>query len=95
MYGREIIVQRTVIRWTYRSLPRPSASVPLRQAKASPVGRQAHEDGILPDKVRAVREIQGSVPHERRNAVPGITKRDPAPHRGQVTPWWKLGLDSD
>ena len=94
MYERCIIVQRTVIRWTDRRVPgSPASRGPIRQAEASQVGRPAYEDGILPDKVRAIREIQGGLPHERRNAVPGPSKRNPAPHRRQVTPWWMLGDD--
>ena len=94
MNDREITltVQRTTTRWTYRSVPRPEAPSPLRKEPTSPVGRPPYADGILQDKVRAIREIQGRMPHERRNAVSGPSKRNPAPHRRPLE-WWRLGDD--
>ena len=94
MYERCIIVQRTVIRWTDRRVPgSPASGGPIWQAETGQVGRPAYEDGILPDKVRAVREIQGGLPHERRHALRSPAARNPATDRRQVTPWWKLGDD--
>ena len=93
MYERCIIVQRTVIRWTDRRVPgSPASGGPLRQAEASPLGRPAHEDGILPDKVRAIREIQGGLPHERRYALRSPSARNPSPDRRPLE-WWRLGDD--
>ena len=95
MNDREITltVQRTTTRWTYRSVPGPEAPGPRRKVPSSPVGPSAHENGLVPDKVRAIREIQSRLPHERRNAVPGPSKGNPAPYRRQVKPWWELGDD--
>lgn len=95
MNDREITVtvQRTTTRWTYRSISRPEAAGPFQEDPTSPVGPSAHEDGILPDKVRAIREIQSRLPHERRNAVSGPSKGNPTPYRRQVKPWWELGDD--
>lgn len=87
-----VTVQRTTTRWTYRSVPGPEAPGPLREGPASPVGPSAHEDGIVPDKVRAIREIQSRLPHERRNAVSGPSKGNPAPDRRPLE-WWRLGDD--
>ena len=89
--GRTRILQRTVTRRTRRRLSWQEA--PIQEGTASPVGRPPYADGILPDKVRAIREIQGRLPHERRNAVSGPAKGNPAPHRRPVTPWWMLGDD--
>ena len=93
MYVREIIVQRTVVRWTDRRIPgSPASSGPIRQTEASPVGRKAHENGILSDKVRAIREIQGGLPHERRHALRSPAARNPSPDRRPLE-WWRLGDD--
>ena len=95
MNDREITltVQRTTTRWTYRSISRPEAPGPLQEDPTSPVGPSAHENGLVPDKVRAIREIQGRMPHERRHAVRSPKAGDRTPYRRQVKPWWELGDD--
>lgn len=88
--GHTRVLQRTVARRTRRRLSWQEA--PLQERTASPVGRPPYANGILPDKARTIRAIQSRLPHERRNAVSGPSKRNPAPHRRPLE-WWRLGDD--
>lgn len=88
------VLQRAIARRTSRSFRRQAAPVPL-QGKTGAMGRPPHDDSILQDKARAVREIQGCLPVERHDALRSLKAGDRTPHRGPVTAWWELGPEFD